>query len=59
MNKSQQRRALEILDKWERWVELGIEDFLPEFGRDLFHKTADETTALLDSVLGHKPRRTR
>lgn len=43
------RDALRILDAWERLTELGAWEYVPEFARELFEKTATKTTRLLDS----------
>lgn len=35
--------------KWQKWADMGVEEYLPEWMRPVLHKTYEETKALLDS----------
>ena len=55
----QELDAFSALEEWERWSELGVLEYIPEFARALFTATVEKTTALLDHRLGPKARRRR
>ena len=59
MTARDQKQALRLLDEIERWSDLGVEDFLPEWSRKVWRKTTTKITRYLDRMLGPKPRRTK
>ena len=38
---------IEMLIKWKKWADMGIEEFLPEWVRPVLHKTYEDTDNLL------------
>jgi hypothetical protein len=49
--------ALRLLDQIERWGELGVSEFLPEFCRGMFNDNLKKITEFLDRTLGPKSKR--
>jgi len=46
--------AYTLLDECERWLELGLSEFLPDFARPKAMETHGRVKELLDRVLGRK-----